>query len=98
MLFIHHFDPKLIHTRVEEQRIFITPSNEVLGSILVSPCLSVCLSVRPSVSDCLSVCLSAMSVDTILSTHILRDGCMDFSEKLYTDYSPSVNVHLEFSY
>ena len=38
------------------------------GSIAVT--LSVCL------SDCLSVC--PLSVDKILSMHVLRNGCMDF--------------------
>ena len=28
----------------------------------------------------------------------LRNGCMDFSENLYTYYSPNEDVHLEFSY
>ena len=34
------------------------------------------------------------------STHDLKDayGCMDFSEKLSDHYSPSEDVHLEFSY
>ena len=44
-----------------------------------------------------SLCLSP-SVVMILSTHPLRDGWMDFSENLYTYYSQSENVHLEFSY
>ena len=33
-----------------------------------------------------------------LSTYVLIDGCMDFSENLYTHYTLSENVHLEFSY
>ena len=52
--------------------------------------LSVCLSVH------LSLC--PLSVDMILSTHVLRDGCIDFSENVYTNYSLSEDVHLEFSY
>ena len=62
---------------------FFTPTNEVKGGILVSVCLSVCL------SDCLSP-----SVDMILSSHVLRNGCTDFSENLYTQYSPSEDVCL----
>ena len=42
---------------------------------------------------CLSVCLSP-SVDMILSSHVLRNGCTDFSENLYTQYSLSEGVHL----
>ena len=34
-----------------------------------------------------------MSVDMILSTNVLKNGCMDFS-----DYPPSEDVYLEFSY
>ena len=44
---------------------------------------SVLLSIHPSVP--LSVWLP--SVDMILSTRVLRDGFMDFSENVYTDYS-----------
>ena len=43
------------------------------------------------------VCLFPV-VDMILSTHVLRNGCMVFSENLYTYYLPSEDVHLEFSY
>ena len=58
------------------------------GGILVFACpfvrltvfLFVCLSVR------LSVRLSP-SVDMILNTHVLRNGCMDFSSYSYTDHS-----------
>ena len=74
---------------------FLYPlANKVLGGILVSPSLSVCLAVCQSV--CPSVC--PPSVDMILSTHVLRNGCMDFSENLYTDYSTLQDVHLVFSY
>ena len=44
----------------------------------------------------LSVC--PPSIDMILSTHILRNWCMDSSENVYTVNSPSEIVHLEFSY
>ena len=44
------------------------------------------------------ILVSSPSVDMILSTHVLRNGCMDFSENLYTYYLPSEDVHLEFSY
>ena len=79
---------------------YYTPRQRSRGSILVSPCaayvcVSVLLSVRPSVSLSVSVC--PPSVDMILSTHVLRNRCMDFSD-LYIDYSPSADVHLEFSY
>ena len=52
------------------------------------------------VSRCPSVCLSicAPSVDMILSTHVLRHWCMDFSENLYIYNSLYENLHLEFSY
>ena len=55
---------------------------------------SVHLSVRPSV--CLSVWLP--SVYMILSTHVLGNGCIDFSENVNTNYLSSEDVHLEFSY
>ena len=73
---------------------FNTPRKWSLGGILFSPCPSI----YPSI--CLSVRLSLCppSVDMILSTHILRDGCIDFSENVYTYYSLSEDVHLEFSY
>ena len=54
--------------------------------------LSVCLSV------CLSVYLPPVCGHMILSTHVLRNGCMDFSKNLYTNYPPSEKVHLEFTY
>ena len=44
----------------------------------------------------LSVC--PPSVDIILSMHVQRNKCMDFSENLYTHYSLAEDVHLEFSY
>ena len=43
-----------------------------------------------------TVRLSVPRYDMILSTHVLRNGCMDFSEKLYIRYLPSEDVHLEF--
>ena len=36
-----------------------------------------------------------LSVDMILSTHVLRNWCMDIPENLYTNYSLSEDVHLE---
>ena len=44
----------------------------------------------------LSVC--PPSVNIILSMHVQRNECMDFSENLYTHYSLAEDVHLEFSY
>ena len=87
--------------------LFIPLANEVWGYIFVtlSVCPSVRLSVRPSIcpSVCLSifpsVCLSVcLSVCPLFVDMILRDGCIHFYENLYTDYSPFVDVHLEFSY
>ena len=49
------------------------------------------------VSSCPSVCLSP-SVNMILSTRVLRNGCMDFSENMYTYYLPSKDMHREFSW
>ena len=34
----------------------------------------------------------------ILSGHVLRNQCTDFSENLYTHYSPYEDVHLVFSF
>ena len=75
------------------------------GGIFFSPCLFVCLSVHPFVrpsihlSICLFVYLSVcLSVCQLFVDMILRDGCIHFYENLYTDYSPFVDVHLEFSY
>ena len=44
----------------------------------------------------LSVC--PPSVDMILSTDVLRNGCTDFSENVYAHYSPYGDVPLEFPY
>ena len=38
------------------------------------------------------------SVDMILSSLVLGNGCIDFSENLYTSYLSSEDVHLVFSY
>ena len=51
-------------------------------------CVFVCLSVSPYVclpvclSVCLSICLSP-SMDMIFSAHVLRNGCMEFSENAH---------------
>ena len=66
----------------------------VYPSVCPSVCLSICVSV---ILFCLFVCLSP-SLDKTLSTHVLIDGCMNFSENLYIDYSASEDVHLVFSY
>ena len=49
---------------------------------------------KQSLRVCPSFC--PLSVDMILSTHVtvLRNGCMDFSENLYTHYSSSEDVHI----
>ena len=70
-----------------KSNVIIPPANEVWGYIGFT--LSVCLSVR------LSVCLTPVCGHDFFHA---RDGCMDFSEKLYTHYSPSEDVRLEFSY
>ena len=36
------------------------------------------------------------SVDMILSTHVLRNGCMDFSQNLYTYYLPSEDFRIDW--
>ena len=68
--------------------VFISPANEVWSGIY---------SFHPVL---LSVCLSVWlpSVDMILSTHVLGNGSIDFSENLYTNYLSFEDVHLEFSY
>ena len=63
--------------------ITILPANKVL----VSPYLSVCMSV------CLSVPVCGHEFDDVL-----KDGLMNFSENLLSDYSPSENVQPELSY
>ena len=62
-------------------KLIIPPENEVWWVYWFHP---VCLSVHLFIP--LSIC--SPSVDMILSLHVLRDGCMDFSL--------SENVHLEF--
>ena len=52
--------------------------------------------IRFTLSYCLSVWLP--SVNMILSTHVLGNGSIDFSENLYTNYLSFEDVHLEFSY
>ena len=68
------------------------------GGIYIGITLSGCLSICPSVH--LPVCLSDSipSVYMILSTHVLGNGCIDFSENVNTNYLSSEDVHLEFSY
>ena len=49
----------------------------------------------------LFVCLSVylLSLNMILSMHVLKNGCMGFSDFfLKTHYSQCINVHLECSY
>ena len=82
---------------------YYTPRKRSWGIILISPCasvyLSVCLSVRPSLSVCLSVPFCGHDI-----VHAcFENWCMDFSEfdqseLIWTYYSPSADVHLEFSY
>ena len=63
---------------------YYTPPQRIRGLYWFHPvrlsyvCVFVLLSVRPSVSLSVSVC--PPSVDMILSTHVLRNRCMDFSE------------------
>ena len=60
--------------------------------------LPVCLpSVPPSICPSVHLSVWLLSVDMILSTHVLGNGCMEFSENLNTNYMSSEDVHLEFS-
>ena len=70
--------------------LIIPPANKVWGGVYWF--LSVCiLSVCILVSVCLSVWLP--SVDMILSMHVLKNGCMDFSE-IYFKYTLQSKVVL----
>ena len=70
--------------------IFHTLHKWSFGVILVSLCPSVFLSICQSLSP---------SVDMIFCPHMfLEMGAHNFSENLYTLYSPFEDVHLVFSY
>ena len=75
---------------------FYTPPNKVWGVYWFHPVhLSVCLTVCRSASWSASL--------SLICGHDFVHACSKrwahgFSENLYTDYSPSKDVHLEFSY
>ena len=69
--------------------LIILPQTQLEGVYWFQPVrLSVCLSV------CLSLRLSVCGHDFV-HAYVLRDGCMNFSKNVYTDYSPSEDVNLE---
>ena len=65
------------------------PANEVEGRGYIA--FTLC-------AVCSSACLSVPRLLTRLSTHAVGNRCIDCSESLWTHYSISEDVHLEFFY